>query len=262
MNILILLCNRLSKLLGHVTKGLSYIFHYFWPNKRFTLPRQQDPIWPSRNNKKIPRIIWQTNFTDKATLPVYLNFLFNRLMSLSYEYRFLTTQDRADFIAENFPGKINDYYQQLTVGASQADLWRLLTLKKHGGIYMDIDAHFVWPAALLIKDDYRDLYVRIKGDRFTNYFIASSPQNPIIDDVIQVVLDNIDKKEHTSVYDLTGPDAFDRVLRPLNPNSRFYRYTCVQGSFTNEHFQYIDKAEGKWTHVKVEDLLKKDDDKA
>jgi len=26
-----------------------------------------------------------------------------------------------------------------------------------------------------------------------------------------------------------------------------YRHACNQGSFTNEHFQYIDKKAGKWT---------------
>ncbi|RLA79851.1 MAG: glycosyl transferase, partial [Epsilonproteobacteria bacterium] len=35
-----------------------------------------------------------------------------------------------------------------------------------------------------------------------------------------------------------------------------YKYTCNQGGFTNEYFQYIDKPRGKWTHAKKEDLLK------
>jgi mannosyltransferase OCH1-like enzyme len=32
--------------------------------------------------------------------------------------------------------------------------------------------------------------------------------------------------------------------------------TCIQGSFTNEHFQYIDRPRSKWTHVDNQDLLK------
>jgi len=32
-----------------------------------------------------------------------------------------------------------------------------------------------------------------------------------------------------------------------------------QGSFTNEHFQYIDKPRGKWTHKKDSELLKNKD---
>ncbi|HDZ9623487.1 TPA: glycosyl transferase, partial [Vibrio cholerae] len=29
------------------------------------------------------------------------------------------------------------------------------------------------------------------------------------------------------------------------------------GSFTNEHFQYIDRPRSKWTHIKPDDLVKK-----
>ena len=60
------------------------------------------------------------------------------------------------------------------------------------------------------------------------------------------------------VYALTGPVTLNRALEHKQFNARFYRYTCVQGSFTNEHFQYIDKPRGKWTHAKNESLIKED----
>ena len=50
-----------------------------------------------------------------------------------------------------------------------------------------------------------------------------------------------------NVYDLTGPGVFNRVLSSLDVPKRYYLYTCNQGNFTNEHFQYIDKPQGKWT---------------
>jgi mannosyltransferase OCH1-like enzyme len=49
-------------------------------------------------------------------------------------------------------------------------------------------------------------------------------------------------------------DAIALNNHPVNDQS--YRYVCVQGSFTNEHFQYIDKPRGKWTHKKPEEILK------
>jgi mannosyltransferase OCH1-like enzyme len=37
-----------------------------------------------------------------------------------------------------------------------------------------------------------------------------------------------------------------------------YRHACNQGSFTNRHFQYIDKKEGKWHDEQYKkDLVKR-----
>jgi hypothetical protein len=63
------------------------------------------------------------------------------------------------------------------------------------------------------------------------------------------------KKIERGVYDLTGPTALNIALEGKEVNSRYYRYTALQGSFSNEHFQYIDKPRGKWTHMKTSDLL-------
>ncbi|MCR4941373.1 MAG: hypothetical protein K5978_01090 [Campylobacter sp.] len=42
--------------------------------------------------------------------------------------------------------------------------------------------------------------------------------------------------------------------------NRLSKYTYVQGSFTNEHFQYLDKANQKWTHIDNKQILKGEND--
>lgn len=59
------------------------------------------------------------------------------------------------------------------------------------------------------------------------------------------------------MYSLTGPMVLNKAIGEEEINYRLYKYTCIQGSFTNEHFQYLDKPRGKWTHAKKEDLLKR-----
>ena len=94
--------SRVIKLFANITKMLSYGFHALFPAKRFTLPERAGPWLSSKQESSVPRIIWQTNFTNRVTLPVYLNYLFNRLMAPRFEYRFMITQARHDFIEKNF----------------------------------------------------------------------------------------------------------------------------------------------------------------
>lgn len=246
-NAIIVGTSRLIKLLANVTKLLSYVFHAVFPNKRFTLPERAAPLLSPKGESVIPRIIWQTNFTGKVTLPVYLNYLFNRLMAPRFEYRFMVTDARRQFIADSFNEEVLACYDRLQIGAAQADLWRLLVLQKHGGVYLDIDAHAVWPLAQIVPGNIDELYVITRQGHFSNYFIASQPANPNVAKLIRRACANIEANESKNVFDITGPGVFNQELDQANVPTVSYRHACNQGSFTNEYFQYIDKPAGKWT---------------
>ncbi|MGH8496203.1 MAG: glycosyltransferase family 32 protein [Gammaproteobacteria bacterium] len=253
------LISRVIKIVANLTKVLSYGFHFLFPNKRFTLPARGRPIRSARTPSAISRIIWQTNYTSRVMLPIYLNYLFNRLMAPSFEYRFMITEALADFIKDAYPAEIFESYSKLQIGAAQADFWRLLVLQKHGGVYLDIDAHVVWPLGLIVKQEYEELYISTKRGDISNYFIASKPDNPHLMQMIAVVLDNIEQRRTNNVYELTGPGVFNRVLDVGAVNTAYYRYTCHQGNFTNEYFQYIDKPQGKWTREQERiEIVRKD----
>jgi mannosyltransferase OCH1-like enzyme len=256
-NFIILLTSRVIKILANILKGGCYLFHALFPNKRFTLPGISKPIYNRKSFSAIPRIIWQTNYTNRVTLPVYLNYLFNRLMSYDYEYRFASTEARADFIKDNYSPEIFSNYSKLQIGAAQADFWRVLVLQKHGGIYIDIDAHFLWPLSSLIHPDIDELYLTIKRGDISNYFIASKSNNDNLDKIIRVIMTNISDNKLDNVYEITGPGVFNKVLDKETTNTIKYRYICNQGNFTNEYFQYIDKKEGKWTKAQEKiDIIK------
>lgn len=256
MNFMIILTNRLLKIIGALTKVISYPFHFLFPKKRFTIPIHSKPFFTSTTSGNIPKILWQTNYTNKVSLPVYVNYLFNRLMSLDWEYRYVSTEDRLDFIKTHAPVNMANAYEQLTNGASQADFWRLFVLNYYGGVYMDIDAHAVWPLSKIIKAEDNELFLMTKHN-YSNYFIASGKNNPYLKNALQIVVDNIEQKNTAGgVYDLTGPNVLNTAIGDNNVNDRIYRLTCIQGSFTNEYFQYIDKPRGKWIYAKTDDLLK------
>ena len=259
MSAIRLIANRLIKLFGGISKIFCYLFHLLFPKARFTIPAQAAPLVKSRTASKIPKVIWQTNFTNRVSLPVYLNYLFNRLVSPDFEYRYVSTEARLAFMEENASPQVAAAFRRLTDGAAQADLWRLFVLNHHGGVYMDIDAHAVWPLSKIIKPDDEELFL-LNKQHYTNYFIASSKGNAILEKAIGIVVNNIESRNlGGGVYDLTGPTALNLAIGDARVNYSYYKTTCIQGSFTNEYFQYIDKPRGKWTYVKKEDLIRDDE---
>ena len=251
-----LVINRLSKFLGILIKTLSYTFHFFFRSIRFTIPLQSDPIIKRYKPYIITKIIWQTNYSNQVTLPVYINYLFNRLMSLDWEYRYVSTEERLNFIKTHASERFSKAFEQLTDGAAQADFWRLFVLNNYGGVYMDIDAHAVWPLSRMIQPHDTQIFLMTKHN-YSNYFIASAPNNHYLKKALDMIVENIEQKNiGGGVYDLTGPTVLNRAIGDEAVKHRHTKITCIQGSFTNEYFQYIDKPRGKWTHVKKENLLK------
>ncbi|WED21983.1 glycosyl transferase [Vibrio sp. JC009] len=255
---LIVISNRLTRLFGNIFKMLSYPFHWILPKQRFAIPEYSKAKVVAATSTRIPKTIWQTNFSNQSTLPVYLNYLFNRFRSLDFDYRYVSTEEREEYIKQNASERVYNAYMQLKDGASQADFWRLITLNNEGGIYMDIDATLVRKLNKIIGPEDDAVYVTLKkNNHYTNFFLASAPNNPVYKEAIDNIVKNIeDRRIDKGVYGMTGPGVLTEILETKDVKSFDRKYVCIQGAFTNEHFQYLDRPRTKWTHKKPEDLLK------
>lgn len=252
----IVIANGLWRLLGNIVKTLSYPFHALFPKKRFTIPEFSPAKSVSAKSTKITKVIWQTNYSNKVTLPVYCNYLVNRMLSRDYGYRYVSTEERAEYIKANADERTFNAYSKLTDGAAQADFWRIFTLYNEGGIYMDIDGHLVWNLASIIGENDSEVVIT-RRDKYTNFFLASEKGNAFLKDTLDIIIDNIEQRRiNGGVFSLTGPVTLNMALEGKTVNRRRDKITCVQGTFTNEYFQYMDKKRGKWNHAKNEDLLK------
>lgn len=252
----IVFTNRLEKIFGTLVKTFAYPFHFIFPQKRFIIPSHKKPLIKPKKEYLIPRTIWQTNFTNKASLPVYANYLFNRLMGYDFEHRFVSTQERLEYIRAHASQRYIDAYEKLTIGAAQADFWRVFVLYNEGGVYMDIDAHAVWPLSKILPQEQKELILMTKH-RYSNYFIAAAPKNEHLKNTLEVIVDNIENRRiDGGVYNLTGPTALNEAIGDKEVAHRHNKITCIQGSFTNEYFQYIDRPRSKWTYADNSSLLK------
>ncbi|HGO5854884.1 TPA: glycosyltransferase family 32 protein [Mannheimia haemolytica] len=252
----IVICNGVFRLLGNIVKILSYPFHALFPKKRFTIPEYSPAKIKSNTPSKITKTIWQTNYSNKVTLPMYANYLFNRLMSLSYDYRYVSTEEREAYIKANADERTFNAYSKLTDGAAQADFWRIFTLLREGGIYIDIDGHLVYPLSQIIGENDSEVLIK-RRDKYTNFFLASEKGNWILKDTLELIISNIENRRiEGGVFVMTGPDTLNNAIGDKEVNFRRDKVTCAQGTFTNEYFQYIDKPGSKWNYKKNEDLLK------
>jgi len=241
------LASRLVKVLGNLLKAPCYFHYVVFPKKRFVIPRHSKPLLSASGQSVIPRTVWQTNYTDQVTMAVYLNFLFNRLISPTYEFKFMDDVDADEFVKTNFPSEEWTAYSKLQIGAARADFWRVLVLQKFGGVYLDIDSHVVWPLEFIIGRQDQELYLEHKNGAFFNYFLASKSDNPNLVRLIEVIVHNVKTMDScNNVYALTGPAVFNTCLRNGSVPTSHYTLTCYQGTFTNEFFQYIDSPQSKW----------------
>ena len=55
MTLPIIISNRFIKILGAITKGFAYIFHFIFPKMRFTIPKNSQPILKSSKHTNIPK---------------------------------------------------------------------------------------------------------------------------------------------------------------------------------------------------------------
>lgn len=248
------------QLVGNLLKIIFYIDASLRPRKRYTLPASAPALLRTSSSKAISRIVWLTNYTNQATLSVYANYIFNRLMAPTFEFRFHDDDACAGFIKSRFSAEVYDCYARLQIGAAKADFWRVLTLLADGGIYMDVDAGLLWFPELFLDTDQTELLIRSKEGPLTNYFMASAPGNPVFKAIADRIQENIAENSIESVFDMTGPTVVDAVARTGPTRMVPCNIICKQGLFTNKAFQYPDDKTRYWVTAQMQtDIVKKNE---
>jgi mannosyltransferase OCH1-like enzyme len=247
------------QILGNALKIVFLVDFKLRPAKRYRIPAVSPPKRRPKTGKKIPRIFWQTNHSADVTLSVYVNYLFNRFLTPTFEHRLVSDGDCEKFIRENCSSDIYDCYSRLQIGAAKADLWRVLVLLDEGGIYLDIDAAFSWWPESFLAPNQSELFLRDRDGRLTNYFLAASPGNKVLASIRDRIADNIRSNSLGSVFDMTGPTVVDTVAGCASVEIEGAKLICRQGQFTKKSFQYPDNLRGYWAREQEQKSIVKDD---
>ena len=237
---------------GVLAKAAGSAFHAVAPSRRFRIPPVAPPAGPSPEGALpggIPRTVWITNFTDSVTLPVWLNYARNRRMARTFEFRFTDDAAMDAYVRTHAPARAVAAWDRLENGAARADFWRVFTLLREGGVYVDMDGTFTRRLECVVEG--RDIVLLWDRRRFSNFFMASAPGHPLMAEFFDAIVENVEKTKQDAqppVFYVTGPGALETVL----DGKEGLRFTphlgcCVQGAFTNERFQYVDRPGSKWT---------------
>jgi hypothetical protein len=132
----------------------------------------------------IPKVRFCTAPFERGALPSALSSILEteRARSPDYEVRYYDDAARDAFVRCHFP-QFLPHYRNLIPGAYQADLWRLMVVYTHGGVYADIATRFAVPLSSFVRPTDRLLMcVDTPTDPagIFNAFIAARPAHPAI----------------------------------------------------------------------------------
>jgi len=146
-------------------------------------------------------------------------------------------------------------FRSLRAGSFKADLWRLMVLWHHGGVYLDVNVvlnkkladfiDFDKDTLVLVSDPGVPRHCLKKGIAFWNAVMASSRHNKYLLAAIAGVVQNIEKRSYDWCYltDVTGPSAMGNIIAGF-PN--YQKDIRIEYEWHNPGVRKIGDNEGYW----------------
>jgi hypothetical protein len=170
----------------------------------------------------IPKIIFQTYSCEYEDLPSYIKNCTEtwKEKNPEFEYVYMSEKECHGFILSNYGERHAAIYSGLKHKAMKGDWWRYLIVNKLGGIYMDIDT--VCRKPLVDEIDFSKDFVTTldlePNALFTQWGFGSSKDSPILNNLIDYILNNYDGyplNRKVLKTDLTGPVAFQKSIHDV-----------------------------------------------
>jgi len=142
----------------------------------------------------IPKHIYQTWKTHN--LPPGITHVIKQFMIINpgWSHHLYDDAEMTEFIRLHFPGRVNDAFNMLAIGAARADIWRYCVLYKYGA---DDDA-------IITREQVAGL--------FNQWILIFSKGHPLLKVVIDECVENVISRSSNNILHLTGSTVFTRVL--------------------------------------------------
>jgi hypothetical protein len=148
--------------------------------ERDRLSSHRDAVYTGILADAIPKVRFCTAPFERGALPSALSSILEteRARSPDYEVWYYDDAARDAFVRCHFPQFLS-HYRNLMPGAHQVDLWRLMVLYTHGGVYADIATRFAVPLSSFVRPTDR-LLMCVDPAGICSAFIAARPAHPAI----------------------------------------------------------------------------------
>jgi mannosyltransferase OCH1-like enzyme len=194
----------------------------------------------------IPRKIFQTWEVSQEKMSIEMINLLNKKKEKNptYKYFLYDSNDRENFIKNNFSKQIYDAYCRILPGAYKADLWRYCVLYIYGGVYIDIDTICIGKLDdfLLKKIDFIctiDFNKNISEGthNLSNGFIASVSDSKILKYCIDIIVYQIDNNIiPNSKLNFSGPGVLGRAMNIYLNLGEYNSFIGKEGKCDNIYF--------------------------
>lgn len=207
----------------------------------------------------IPKIIWQTSAFKQNELPDYIKVMTETWRDLNpdWEYRYVDDNKCREMILNDYGQYFLELYDSIEIGFVRADFWRYLTLKKHGGVYADIDTYCLVPLSSWFNNNYemvvsRETFAEL-GTVILQWFFGTTSENIYINEVVNLMMNKINDKSlgnkinttHTSPWIFTEGiqknNNLDNVLfypdNFIDNGIEYIRHISANSKFSDHHIE-------------------------
>jgi len=166
----------------------------------------------------IPKNIFQSWITKDLHPEIQKRV--DRMLELNptYKHEIYTDTEIAEFVNTNYPGKISECFNRLTIPVAKVDFWRYLVLYKHGGVYLDLDSSINVSLDNLIRDeDQAIVTAETNPNTYVQWALIFNKEHPILKEVIDLIVDNIENNSYPNdILNMTGPQVYSRGVVNLH----------------------------------------------
>lgn len=188
----------------------------------------------------IPKIIWQTHELPYDQLPSFQKDIIDtwKYLNMGWEYHYVDAEERYRQVKE-YDDFLHDCY--LLLGeVHQADIWRLVAVYKHGGVYADMDSICVKPIEEATGWNYKGEQIMCSSIGFQSSGVNNSNFGAIKNsEIIKLIIDEL-----ILIYKSLGMKNLPRLEHgdPENPLfSKIIQQNKKLVYFNNEYFNHTQE---------------------
>jgi hypothetical protein len=220
-------------------------------------------IEPLIKNNKVKPYLWQywDNINNSKT-PAYINLCLKSVdkhCSNSFNIIRLNKDNILKYLPELKTLSIYNKIDKLII-AHKVDLYRIMLLKKYGGIYMDADIVVlrdpIEVADKLVVNDYvgfgcTGIICKNGYGQPSNWIMASRKDGILVTNVLNNMINKIEKQDKFEYHDLGKLVIWDELKSLLNRNYKYYQYSNkIDGSRDKNGF-WID-SDIAFSNIKID----------
>lgn len=193
----------------------------------------------------IPKIIWQTHELPYEKLPAFQKNIINTWKNLNpdWEHYYVDAEERSRQVKE-YDDLLHSFYL-LVKKINQADIWRLVTIYKNGGVYADMDSICIKSITKSIESNYSEKGIMCSPRGFQSNGINNSNFGAVENnEIIKLMIDDLILK-----YKKNGLEELS-YLKPGNPSGGIFSKIGKENQesiyFNSEYFNHTEEYKKKF----------------